>query len=78
MLDPQDFNVGDVVQMRSGGPFMTVREARPESVACAWFDAQNIEREAEFKPEMLMKPVLGPEASRRVIRAPYSWMRQSG
>jgi len=77
MSDTQEFSVGDVVQMRSGGPFMTVREAKPESVACAWFDAQNMEHEAEFKPEMLMKPVPQPASSRRGIRSPYSWMRQA-
>jgi uncharacterized protein YodC (DUF2158 family) len=36
-------NVGDVVQVKSGGPYMTVTSAGQEKVTCVWF--------VENKPE---------------------------
>ena len=32
------FNVGDVVQLKSGGPSMTVGEVDGADVWCVWFD----------------------------------------
>lgn len=32
------FNVGDVVQLKSGGPLMTVTEVEDTTVWCVWFD----------------------------------------
>jgi uncharacterized protein YodC (DUF2158 family) len=36
--DRMTFDVGSVVQLKSGGPFMTVIEASGGGVTCTWFD----------------------------------------
>lgn len=42
------FKVGDVVQLKSGGPMMTVCEAIPTSgyVQCVWFADQQVTKHA--------------------------------
>jgi uncharacterized protein YodC (DUF2158 family) len=39
-----DFKPGDVVQLKSGGPKMTVVTAKPGEVFCSWFHS------GEMKP----------------------------
>ena len=34
----ESFNVGDVVQLKSGGPSMTVAEVDGTDIWCVWFD----------------------------------------
>jgi uncharacterized protein YodC (DUF2158 family) len=34
----EEFKPGDVVQLRSGGPFMTVSSVGGEQVTCVWFE----------------------------------------
>jgi uncharacterized protein YodC (DUF2158 family) len=36
-MPPERFNVGDVVQLKSGGPRMTVTSELGEEVLCVWF-----------------------------------------
>ena len=37
-----EFKIGDVVQLKSGGPEMTVTQvASSETLACAWFISAN-------------------------------------
>ncbi|MGY6251497.1 YodC family protein [Bosea thiooxidans] len=33
-----DFNVGDVVRLKSGGPAMTVEQTGGKAIRCAWFN----------------------------------------
>lgn len=51
--------VGDVVQLKSGGPSMTVSDvntgALGDKVACEWFDGSKRMRE-NFSPDALKKP----------------------
>lgn len=44
MSDETDINPGDVVQLRSGGPSMTVvsKSLNGQFVVCEWFDAVNV------------------------------------
>lgn len=54
-----EFKVGDVVQMKSGGPQMTVVECNDSGyVVCEWFSrkSQNMERR-EFVSASLIKYV---------------------
>ena len=62
MSNPRDFNVGDVVQLRSGGPPMTVRDvdAAPTAhtadvgeIACHWFSGSRLEW-GRFSPAELV------------------------
>jgi uncharacterized protein YodC (DUF2158 family) len=52
-----DFNIGHVVQLKSGGPHMTVSYISDKgNISCHWFNEKAHEYEhkfAEFKPEML-------------------------
>ena len=48
------FNVGDVVEMKSGGPHMTVEKGEGGTVYCAWFDGKDVKR-GHFPPGMLKK-----------------------
>lgn len=34
----QNWNVGDVVKLKSGGPAMTVEKAEPGRITCLWFN----------------------------------------
>lgn len=36
------FNVGDLVQLKSGGPAMTVAGIDSQSVDCTWFDGPKL------------------------------------
>lgn len=52
-MTEQAFESGTVVQLASGGPIMTVQEARPSGdVVCVWFD-KNRQNEGTFKALML-------------------------
>ncbi len=46
------FKVGDVVQLKSGGPKMTVSEIDSDGVFCQWFHNSRVQT-ADFAPEQL-------------------------
>ncbi len=71
MHDTRASMVADVVLLKSGGPPMTVREVTPEGVVCMWFDKQDMDHEAEFTGETLVKPVQQQATSQRAIRSRY-------
>ncbi len=51
-----NFQVGDVVQLKSGGPKMTVSVIRSDDdgrVECAWFDDKGVERGGVYQPALL-------------------------
>jgi uncharacterized protein YodC (DUF2158 family) len=50
-----DFNVGDVVRLKSGGPAMTVENASSSRIICKWFDATSILFVEEFDQGTLEK-----------------------
>jgi uncharacterized protein YodC (DUF2158 family) len=46
MPEPGDFKLGDVVQLKSGGPAMTVSErVAADTVRCIWFDGATARNE---------------------------------
>jgi uncharacterized protein YodC (DUF2158 family) len=55
------FKTGDVVQLKSGGPLMTVAEVNGDDVDCRWF-VGNEEKSSSFPSEMLKSPSAGPKA----------------
>jgi len=60
-MEKQEFQVGDIVQLKSGGPSMTVDailgpkdESSGPRLRCYWFERNNLRRyEGEFSPEAL-------------------------
>jgi uncharacterized protein YodC (DUF2158 family) len=46
---------GDVVQLKSGGPVMTVESVEPSGVICTWFDAKNNHQQRRFLEVTLEK-----------------------
>ena len=41
-----DFKLGDVVQLKSGGPSMTVEAISGNDVVCIWFDKMKAHRKS--------------------------------
>jgi len=62
----EDFAIGDVVQLRSGGPKMTVHGVVSDGdVVCQWFESDEVHEE-NFPKEALKKvEQLGVGGSRR-------------
>lgn len=49
----ENFKIGEVVELKSGGPKMTVEaEVGPLMVKCVWFQDTKLHR-GEFKKELL-------------------------
>ncbi|QJP17158.1 DUF2158 domain-containing protein [Starkeya sp. ORNL1] len=57
-----EFAPGDVVELKSGGPLLTVVTATAEKVSCIWFEETVGEfRTHEFAPVLLSKAELEGE-----------------
>lgn len=41
-MTDSEFEVGDTVQLRSGGPVMTVEALREDDVLCCFFDEHDV------------------------------------
>lgn len=44
---------GEIVQLKSGGPKMTVEAVRGDSIACRWFDERDKAQIEEFPAHFL-------------------------
>lgn len=61
MADEQQFQPGDIVQLKSGGPKMTVRSIQKENgqtvIECSWFPSATAEQSRTdiFYDKMLTK-----------------------
>lgn len=49
------FTVGAIVQLKSGGPVMTVTGSDADGVGCLWFDARSTLQSGVFKPQTLKR-----------------------
>ncbi|WP_199728308.1 YodC family protein [Achromobacter sp. K91] len=49
------FQQGDVVQLKSGGPLMTVTSISGNDVSCTWFDEKNKVNTRSFPAAILEK-----------------------
>jgi uncharacterized protein YodC (DUF2158 family) len=47
---------GDIAQLKTGGPRMTVQDVMPEMIACSWFDKSDKLQHGTFVAESLVKP----------------------
>lgn len=58
-----EFSPGDVVELKSGGPLLTVVSATAETVTCIWFEETQGEfRNHDFAPILLLKAELEEDA----------------
>lgn len=53
--------VGDVVQLKSGGPRMTVVEVKPEGITCQWYSKED----EDYKSGIFAPDALKPYVSSR-------------
>lgn len=61
----EDFEIGDVVQLRSGGPKMTVHGLVSDGdVVCQWFEGNEVHEES-FPKDALKKIELGTAGGSR-------------
>ncbi len=51
---PEEFKVGDVVQLKSGSPEMTIANIKGDDIGCTWFQ-ENIFKSYIFDKKMLIK-----------------------
>ena len=57
-----NFQVGDVVRLKSGGPLMTVQQATyADNIVCTWFGENNKRMSEGFHPRTLQS--VGPEGA---------------
>ena len=54
------FKLGDVVQLKSGGPPMSV-DFIGERIVCCWFDLTNVCQQKTFPPEVLVLVLVRPQ-----------------
>jgi uncharacterized protein YodC (DUF2158 family) len=47
------FNPGDVVRLKSGGPKMTIDSKDGEDYFCIWFDSKNEQKQNSFSGPVL-------------------------
>jgi uncharacterized protein YodC (DUF2158 family) len=55
VIQQRSFDLGDVVQLKSGGPLMTVYLRPDEYVSATWMDVNNQLNRASFYAETLTK-----------------------
>jgi len=56
-----EWKLGNVVQLKSGGPAMTVESVSGDAVGCVWFDRNRLFRDT-FKASLLRQP-MAPEVN---------------
>lgn len=67
-----ELKIGDVVQLKSGGPTMTVDTLDAQGAHCVWF-VGIIREQGTFKPETLAQvPVGAPGGAVRRVPANFS------
>jgi uncharacterized protein YodC (DUF2158 family) len=50
-----ELQIGDVVKLKSGGPWMTVEKIEGDAVSCIWFPDNNAAVTRSFHKEVLLK-----------------------
>lgn len=56
MTNQSTFQPGDVVQLKSGGPRMTVETSDETLTSCTWFDTKGELKRADFPTVIVEKP----------------------
>ena len=50
-----DLQIGDVVKLKSGGPWMTVYKIEGDEISCVWFPNDNDAVSRSFNKNVLLK-----------------------
>jgi len=53
-MDNIEFNVGDIVKLKSGGPEMTIQSTSDTYVRCQWFAGKKLDK-GSFPNESIIK-----------------------
>ncbi len=53
------FQIGDIVQLKSGGPAMTVKD-NSKDIVCIWFNTHNSKYQNDTFNELLLEKVKPP------------------
>lgn len=48
-----EYQKGDLVRLKSGGPLMTVESIEEDQVYCVWFDEEDKPQGDDFHPDQL-------------------------
>jgi len=64
-MNEQKFKTGDQVQLKSGGPVMTVKEYDGGEVVCEWFDEHSKVESRSFHQDQL-KPYQAQSRTTRI------------
>jgi uncharacterized protein YodC (DUF2158 family) len=68
------FGTGETVQLKSGGPVMTVVgiNAFSQNLVCKWFAGKTL-KQSEFHPQMLKpaKPEEAPGTKKKLVKRSY-------
>jgi uncharacterized protein YodC (DUF2158 family) len=59
----EDFNVGDIVKLKSGGPNMTIEGCSGSRYICVWFDVNNVPHREDFDQGAIEKVTKDPDLS---------------
>ncbi len=54
-MDEQKFKIGDVVELNSGGPLMTVIKVEDDWVGCCWYDGNSRVTDWKFFTSCLVR-----------------------
>ncbi len=51
----EELKKGDIVQLKSGGPKMTIYDIIRDAVSCTWFNKEDNQEYAKFSKETIQK-----------------------
>jgi uncharacterized protein YodC (DUF2158 family) len=59
----EDFNIGDLVKLRSGSPSMTIDGTSGSRYTCVWFDGAAFQRQTLDQASLERVPTKDPDLS---------------
>jgi uncharacterized protein YodC (DUF2158 family) len=76
MAKPQA-KIGDIVQLASGGPHMTVIAVKSGKTECCWFDKEQKARRANFPQRALIPADLNKMSDKQLMALAQRGLRKS-
>ncbi len=69
-----EWNVGDEVVLKSGGPVMTVRKIHSDGVDCEWFDGEELKGHGFVFDQLMIPPESGPHTGPPRLPSVGEWL----